>query len=131
MRTQLSITAIIIAVVLLGTNILAILNGWYDQTPSFDQFMHFLGGTFVFFGLLVLRIPRTENLIATIIIAIAVGVLWEVYEYAVQQYIGVVLATPADSINDLLFDTIGILVAFGMYAFVRLSKKRYNTHNER
>jgi hypothetical protein len=86
--------------------------------------MHFLGGVFI--GILILYIIfRTQRnthmslyaiMKLTIVSVFVIGFLWEIYEYVVQGFTGVILANPLDSISDLFFD-----VAGGLYVF-------YNTN---
>jgi len=121
---KLSNVLIKITTIVFVLNFLATKLYWYSDFWWFDMLMHFLGGVFI--GILILYIIfRTQRnthmslyaiMKLTIVSVFVIGFLWEIYEYVVQGFTGVILANPLDSISDLFFD-----VAGGLYVF-------YNTN---
>jgi hypothetical protein len=132
MKKMLAITTVILGMGILFVNIASHTFGWYGLYSDFDRVMHFLGGAFVFCFLLLFlrpRLKRSYPTIAYIGLVLIIGALWEVYEYLVQHYIGVILATVSDSIDDLVFDVLGAIAVSIVFYFVYSAKKRYNTPN--
>lgn len=140
MKQQIAIVAALFAVVLLVTHLLAGAHDWYETRFLFDKYMHFLGGAFVFFTLAMyflrhIPMPFTgRQLFVLIVFSLIVGLLWEAFEYIVQHFTGVLLATIPDSIGDVVFDLLGAIVGANMLwwsqSFVGNRKKRYNGDNK-
>lgn len=108
----------IILIFLAIVNILAIDFGWYYIYSWFDMFTHFLGGLgslffiwYIFFG----KFFRIKNIFLTsILCVIAIGVLWELYEFFVINIWAGHPFNLKDTIFDLIFDTLGGLLGFLM-----------------
>ncbi len=98
-------------------NSLALKFYWYSLVWYFDVIMHTLGGVWVgFFFFYVFsrkgEVPQGFKFIFKIILGvIVVGVLWEVYEYVVLNYIGGTPWDIVDSSSDIVFDTLGAILA--------------------
>lgn len=110
-------------------NALAHYFSWYYHFLWLDKPMHFLGGFWVagvglwfWYGRTGHSIPAPEHLFRefltiALIATLAVGLLWEVYEYSVHLIMGSVWS-PADTVGDVVFDILGALLA-GLVAFFR------------
>lgn len=95
---------------------------WYQSFTNFDRLMHFAGGVVGSFFLAwlfyekYLKFLSHRNLkklfIFNTLIFLAAAGLWEVMEFSVQGIFGVdhLLANPMDSVDDLIFGTLGSLV---------------------
>lgn len=132
MYKRLIIIACFFGLTLFSLNALANKFYWYVSIPSFDMFMHTLGGVFVSITATALlkkrgysNVKNRDLLIIILLFVFIVGLGWEYYEYIVQFYIkGVQLAVLQDSISDLICDMAGGVIGF---IFVILAKKRYNS----
>ncbi len=95
---------------------------WYASIWWFDMPMHFLGGLWI--GLLSLSVLGTSKFfpklkkatffkicLSTILLVLLIGLFWEIFEYSVQGFLGLVLANPLDSLSDVMFDLAGGLSA--------------------
>jgi hypothetical protein len=91
----------------------------YYVWPWFDIFMHTLGGMTVALALIAAVegytnwMPRSLSAKAMFVSGgvILVGLLWELFEYLLDRWLGVNLQPSIpDTIADLLFDTVGALV---------------------
>ena len=99
---------------------------WYSIFPWFDNFMHFLGGFWVavaayalFYKMISGQGNKWMKFLFIILWVLFIGLLWEVYEFGVQDLIKATgIASIPDSISDLVFDTLG-----GIAAFLFISKK--------
>lgn len=95
-------------------NVLAMKFFWYYRYFWFDMPMHFWGGYFV--GLIVLYLfscfKKLPPFGVFIISCFLIGFGWEIFEFIVQGLTGALLASPVDSLSDLLFDISGSLTAF-------------------
>ncbi len=95
---------------------------WYQSFINFDKIMHFSGGVIGSFFLIWLFYKKYLILLAekrlvrlviiNTLVFLAAAFLWEVMEFSVQGIFGLetILATPLDSVDDLLFGTLGSLV---------------------
>lgn len=95
---------------------------WYESFHNFDKIMHFTGGiigsfflSWMFYKkyLRLLQEKRFRRLILiNTLVFFGAAFLWEIMEFSVQGLFGVdhLLATPWDSVGDLLFGTLGSLV---------------------
>jgi hypothetical protein len=134
-KTQIALITGVCALLLLVAHLLGTYADWYFLKPQYDKFLHFLGGFFVFFVFVTkilqkARLPFTgRQLLVLIFFTLVVGILWEVFEYTVQHFTGMQLATIPDSIADVVFDNLGAVVAALMLFFVQDEKKRYNIAN--
>lgn len=95
---------------------------WYQSFASFDRLMHFTGGivgslflAWLFYDkyLKFLSSKKIKKLlIFNTLVFLAAATLWEVMEFSVQGIFGLdhLLANPMDSVDDLIFGTLGSLV---------------------
>jgi hypothetical protein len=137
-KKQIAIVTAIFALTLFALHGVGTLWNWYGTKPFFDKYLHFLGGMFVFFALVMWLFRRAalqftgRQVLVLVGFVLFIGIGWEVFEYTVQHFTGVVLATMSDSIADVVFDNFGALVAatmlFFAQDFVSQPKKRYNTY---
>lgn len=114
-------------------NSLATFFFWYEGFLWFDMLMHFFGGIVVTFFLVWLlyhlyRTWREKGAAWRIIILnsglfILVAILWEIMEFSVQHAFDIygVLATPADSVSDIICGLVGSLVAL-LYYFMKVKR---------
>jgi hypothetical protein len=101
---------------------------WYVLLPWYDNLMHFLGGAWL--GLLVSwiffhKIGRGVVKIVTVMLFVLLGtLLWESLEYIVQFVTKSPgsLATPLDSISDIIFGLLGGLISG--YRTIQFIKKQ-------
>ncbi len=87
---------------------------WYDALFYFDKIMHFLGGAW--WGYLFLFVfsdnQKEVSFWDIFLWILVVGVLWEMYEYSYQYYYDTSgIATPIDSLGDIVFDIFGGIMA--------------------
>ncbi len=100
---------------------------WYVLLAWYDNMMHFLGGAWLSLVACWLLFPRikknTTHIVAVLLFVLVGALLWEVLEYVVQYITKSPgsLATPLDSISDVLFGLLGGYV-FGSYT-IRYIKK--------
>ncbi len=83
---------------------------WYYSIWYFDVIMHFLGGFWVglFFIYVFYRKELKLNSVPNIILCIlAVGVLWEIFEFFVFNQIGSTAFDRLDTISDIFLDLSG------------------------
>lgn len=114
-------------------NTLASLLYWYIIFPWFDNMMHFLGGFWIALLIMTLFwkfISKQESLYWRFFFVLAsvllVGLLWEIYEFGVQDIIQATgIASIPDSASDLVFDTFG-----GIVAFLIINNKTKNLNHE-
>ena len=111
-------------------NLLAALFHWYETLWWFDMPMHFLGGVSVMYLAAVSVFPRLKRgmpvakyVRACVLLAVALGVLWEVLEFVLYRYVGGPAFDLLDTLSDLFFDLAGISAA--AYAIVPLISKTY------
>lgn len=103
---------------------------WYQSFVWFDMMMHFFGGItvglffcFLLFGTYRSWLKNRKNWkiwVAGTILTLCVALLWEVMEFSVQHLFNIdgVLATPGDSVSDVICGLVGGLTALG-YFFVK------------
>lgn len=115
-----------------GLNFLANKLYWYSAMPWFDMLMHFLGGLWLglawvwFLSSQSLRLspePKAlaltaKSILQIILLVLLVGILWEVFEFFVDETIAKNGFDLADTLSDLLFDSLG-----GFSAIFYLSKR--------
>ncbi len=97
-------------------NSLATFFGWYTIFPWFDNMMHFFGGTWL--ALVAVWFWYTKykrgilGIISVVIFVFVGAFLWEILEYLVQFITQSPnsLATPMDSISDVVFGLSGGLL---------------------
>lgn len=90
---------------------------WYSIVWWFDMPMHTLGGIWVaLVSLFVYRFRRTtvEDIfkprmifVIALLSVLIIGLLWEIFEFGMENIGTVDLANPIDSLSDLCFDLAG------------------------
>lgn len=103
----------------------------YQSFLWFDMLMHFLGGIVVtFFAVWLLyhtyalwRGKTWKIIVVNSFVFVVVGVLWEIMEFGVQHAFNIygVLATPGDSVSDIICGLAGSLIAL-MYYFTKVRR---------
>lgn len=131
MKDREMLLAAVLGVGIFALNIIANSHDLYNSITYFDKGMHVVGGAFVFITLSAFfsrRFPRVTQ--AQLIgLVFFVGLLWEVYEFFIQELTGVIFATIPDSLGDLVADVVGAVIIAVILFFVQRRKKRYNTIN--
>lgn len=99
---------------------------WFYAIPWFDMLMHFLGGLWL--GLVYLWIfssvePSPKLILKMFLAVLLVGVLWEVFELFVHQYLVGDPFDLLDTFSDLFFDLLGAGVALVCLIMVRRGNK--------
>lgn len=116
-----------IVIFLAIVNILAIDFGWYYIYSWFDMFTHFLGGVGALFLIVYVfyrKFFRISYLFFTLILCtIAIGVLWELYEFLITNVWAGSPFNLKDTTSDLVFDTLGGV--FGFLMIKNNGKKGY------
>lgn len=123
-RTRFGIAIVALALVVAFLQFLANELYLYWEFWWFDILMHFLGGAFIASALLwVIRYelphllrPFAPPFLTTLFATLAVGVLWEAFEYTTGMYASV--NHPLDTTMDIAMDMAGMLFAY-------LAFKRY------
>lgn len=101
---------------------------WYTLLPWYDNMMHFLGGVWLSLVAVWILYPRVEQkrvgIISVLLFVFVGALLWEGLEYFVQAITKAPdsLATPLDSISDVIFGLLGGLLA-GLYTSKKIQKK--------
>lgn len=126
---------------------------WYTNVPYYDKFVHFMLPMFLgLIGFLViytmqamgnLKASLTTMAILIVMIAMAVGAGWEIFEYLSDELIyprwpyhhfqGSLTEDPLhDTMNDLIMDTAGATVGalLGLYFIGRAQKKGWKRMND-
>ncbi len=130
-------------------NFLGLHFGWYWQNWHFDKINHFLGGFFVggvffyFFQKKTVVLDLRGNWLITFVLVLGftalVGVCWELFEFSLDQILGIgQKVTPliaqgnvADTMGDLFFDLLGSgFFAIVYWKFVLFQGDRHVTGNE-
>ncbi len=98
-------------------NILATRFHWYSIVWWFDMPMHTIGGFWVALtSLFVYKYRRTtyaditqpkKLFFVALLCVVAIGLLWEVFEFGMETFGTLDLASPIDSLSDICFDLIG------------------------
>lgn len=93
---------------------------WYSIVWWFDMPMHTLGGIWVALAsLFVYRFRRTtvEDIfkprmifVIALLSVLIIGLLWEIFEFGMENIGTVDLANPIDSLSDLCFDLAGGII---------------------
>ena len=109
---------------------------WYFTIWYFDMIMHFLSGFWValffvwFFsmedmGFLQLSLEKIDfKLFRKIILfVLSIGVLWELFEFYVYQYIGQIPFHLLNTVSDICFDLLGGICAM-LYLLVPLKNQQ-------
>ena len=96
---------------------------WYWRMREFDMPMHFVGGvwlagTVLWWRFFSGRFTSPQNVKAifawAIVGAVGVGLVWEVYEAIVSYFTVGHMNDILDTLSDLVFDTLGGIVAAGI-----------------
>jgi hypothetical protein len=105
---------------------------WYESFHNFDKFVHFLGGVTVSFlsswffykkyTAHTVRGQKKALILFNSFIFVLIALLWEGMEFGVQNFfsLGHLLATPIDSLGDVLVGLLGSFV--GLYHFFQKLK---------
>ena len=83
---------------------------WYYSVWYFDILMHFLSGFWV--GLFFLYAFYSRNIfskksLTVILYVLVIGILWEVFEFYVHNYMGQDPFNTLDTITDIFLDLLG------------------------
>lgn len=112
-------------------NVIASLLYWYYSIWWFDMPMHFWGGVFIVFGVVYffyitskstessVLIVSTKRLLQIFAYALTIFILWEVFEYIVNEKTRALIISPIDSTSDIFFDLAG-----GAFSVIYLIKKK-------
>lgn len=98
-------------------NTLALKLNLYSLVWYLDIIMHTLGGMWVgMFFLYVFnrRNPTSLNfkiVVQTLVTTLAIGLLWEIYEFYVYQYLSHITFDMQDTSSDIFFDLLGYSMA--------------------
>lgn len=87
---------------------------WYQSIWWFDMFMHFLGGFWLSLYLIWFLNPKEINskIIIRIILGVfVIGIMWEFYEFYVDDTLAKNGISSLDSTSDMFFDLAGGLTA--------------------
>ena len=97
----------------------------YYSIESFDMFMHFFGGGWVglfFIYLFLKKNPAFPSALKIMLGVLAIGILWEFFEFFTSNYIGQDSFDILDTSSDIFFDIVGGLSAI-FYCSKRLRFK--------
>ncbi len=100
------------------TNSIILKFHWYYSIWWIDILMHFLGGFWVggfFLYVFIRKKTRSESFIflAKVVLAtLAVGLVWEIYEFYIYQYLSQNPFDLIDTISDLFFNILGSIISF-------------------
>jgi len=120
------------------TLFLGSLGNFYEQISWWDDMLHFLSG--IFFGILgfiVIYLLNSEHIgklnltpffvsLFAICFSLALSVVWEIYEFAVDQTLGFNMQRDGlmDTMTDLIVNAVGALIVAGVaYFWIRRQKK--------
>ena len=106
-------------------NSLAMKFFWYYTVWWFDMPMHFLGGVFISLLAMFLLNKKLFKfnyrfIFYTFLSVLLVGVLWEIFEYALEIFVSHQPQIILDTFSDIFFDMAGGL--FGIIYFVGYNK---------
>jgi|SRR3989344_3070127 len=110
-------TSLWLVIAIFFLNTLAMKFHWYFSIWWFDMPMHFLGGVFI--GLLSLAIFPRRPVLTAFLGVLAIGALWEIFEFSLDTFITYNPHNLLDTLSDIAFDLTGGLSA----ALYFLSKK--------
>ncbi len=92
---------------------LGLFYNWYNLYPFFDFIVHFIGGTWVALAAFTFvsslgSLGFKKLILSLILIVFAVGVAWEIFEFAVEHYYLINFqGPPLDTLLDLIADMLG------------------------
>ncbi len=131
-RTKLVTPLVFLMFFIFLVNLVALKLYWYYSIWYFDMPMHFLGGLWVglfflwFFSIesmpflhLVLERVDFKLVSKTLLFVLLFGVLWELFEFYTNNYIGHDLFNILDTTSDIFFDLSG-----GLYAILYVWKNQ-------
>ncbi len=111
-------------------NTVAIKLNWYSLIWYFDIIMHILSGLWVgMFFLYVFERKESRPLDVAMFLKVffatlAIGLLWEVYEFYLYQYLSQIPFDSVDTVADLFNDVLGSSIAFFYFSkFIMLSSQ--------
>jgi hypothetical protein len=110
MRLPWLVAALVLAALLAGVHIHALLHFWYWYFPWLDIPVHILGGAFM--AAASVGVLRSYKPRAFLLVVVAGALGWEFFEFVinVEHEANFVL----DTALDLLMDTLGIVLAYGI-----------------
>lgn len=122
-------------VLALFTHIIGSFSGFYDNLPGWDHLTHAMSASLVAaLGFVVvvaidkyaesIYLPPAFLAVFIVMFTMAIGVIWEIMEYIVDEATGSLLQySLADTMVDLLFDTIGglLVASVGSYYLTHTS----------
>lgn len=111
-------------------NTVAIKLNWYSLIWYFDIIMHILSGLWVgMFFLYVFERKESRPLDVAMFLKVffatlVIGLLWEVYEFYLYQYLSQIPFDSVDTVADLFNDVLGSSIAFFYFSkFIMLSSQ--------
>lgn len=118
----------ILIVLIFAANTLAMRLSWYFYYWWFDMPMHFLGGAWVAYTALVLFSSSktagtgsahslSERLLLALVATLAIGLLWEVFEFGVGEAVRLSNNPIIDSVSDIFFDASGGIAGAAYFIF--------------
>lgn len=123
-RKKLFIRLAVLVIVVFLINTLSFKFYWYSSMWWFDMFMHFLAGFWLslcIIWLLKLENFSFKNILKIILFVLIIGLLWEMYEFYVDDNIARNGISTLDSTSDLFFDLAG-----GFSAILYVTKRFMN-----
>jgi hypothetical protein len=111
-------------------NMLALKFYWYSLIWYFDVIMHTLGGFWVgmFFLYVFERNKKSFNnsslFFKVLFATLAVGILWEFYEFYIYQYISQIPFDYIDTSADIFFDLLGFWASYFYFIKFIVSPRR-------
>jgi len=126
-------------VLALFVHVLGSFSGFYDNLPGWDHLTHAMSASLVAaLGFVVvvaidkyadsISLPPTFLALFIVMFTMAIGVVWELMEYLVDELTGSLLQySLEDSMNDMLFDTIGglLVASAGSYYLTHTSVEHF------
>lgn len=133
MNKNLFIFLFALIILIAGLNEIALNFFLYWRVWWFDIMMHFLGGLWI--GLTTLWIYLSSGyikninkekffiLFLSISAVLIIGIGWEVFEYLIDAHIGMKQGYWSDTIQDLVMDTLGAIIAATIIFNLEFAKK--------
>ena len=129
-RRSLLYIAFTLALLICFLNYLAIMLYLYWTSFWYDYMMHFLGGVSIAvmaMWLLGVNERNRKNFWPVLIVVMAVGVGWEIFEYFIKAVPSPLQSYKVDTTHDLIMDAIGGVVAYFTLTRNSISKEASET----